>query len=64
MGFCGFLHTRHLQKIHLNKLIAIPIKELHKPYNFPIFASKEELARMPPTYIVEAACDLVVNEVA
>ncbi|KAF9889639.1 hypothetical protein FE257_007147 [Aspergillus nanangensis] len=50
--------------INLNGLIAIPVEDLIKPENSPIYASKEQLAGMPPTYIVQAECDPMADEVA
>lgn len=49
--------------MNINNLIAIPLEALVKPENSPIYADKNQLASMPPSYIVKAECDPMADEV-
>lgn len=47
----------------ISKLLHINPAHARDPWYFPVFASKEELTRLPPTYVVAAGVDPVVDDV-
>ena len=57
-----YILTSLHQKTNLINLLAVPEREVTNAHNFPIFGSKEELSRMPPTYFVGAGCDPCIDE--
>ncbi|KAH7129574.1 Alpha/Beta hydrolase protein [Dactylonectria estremocensis] len=48
--------------VDMYKLMTFPEGSLTDPWNFPVFASEEELARHPPIFITGAGCDPIIDD--